>query len=242
MATILDPYPRTVAPPRQGTVHHLLAADDGVRDALVARLGPEILGEDGRPDRARIARAVFGDPERLAWLEGLLHPLVSQEYLTWRERLAELDDPPRVCVTEVPLLYEVGAQDRFDKVIVITAPAVAPRSRVSPVPVPSPAPFPRRRERGNERLQPRLPVRTSPRREDQLELFTTARRSLRLIRGGPWVARWLRFGRRLTRWHEDPERAAHRAVFRLASRAMPAPLRDTLWLARGLAPLRGRHR
>ena len=103
-------------------VHHLLAADDGVRDALVARLGPEILGEDGRPDRARIARAVFGDPERLAWLEALLHPLVSHEYLTWREQLAELDDPPRVCVTEVPLLYEVGAQDRFDKVIVITAP------------------------------------------------------------------------------------------------------------------------
>jgi dephospho-CoA kinase len=103
-------------------VHHLLAANDEVRDALVERLGPQILGEDGRPDRARIAHAVFGDAERLAWLEGLLHPLVSQEYLTWRERLAELETPPRVSVTEVPLLYEVGSQDRFDKVIVITAP------------------------------------------------------------------------------------------------------------------------
>jgi dephospho-CoA kinase len=103
-------------------VHHLVATDDAVRDALVERLGPEILGEDGRPDRARIAEAVFGDPERLAWLEALLHPLVSREYLTWRERLAQLDDPPRVCVTEVPLLYEVGALDRFDTVIVITAP------------------------------------------------------------------------------------------------------------------------
>jgi dephospho-CoA kinase len=103
-------------------VHHLLAADEAVRDALVERLGPEILGEDGRPDRSRIAGAVFGDPKQLAWLEALLHPLVSREYLTWREQLAQLDDPPRVCVTEVPLLYEVGAQDRFDKVIVITAP------------------------------------------------------------------------------------------------------------------------
>jgi dephospho-CoA kinase len=103
-------------------VHHLLAADEAVRDALVERLGPEILGEDGNPDRARIADAVFGDPKLLAWLEGLLHPRVSAEYLTWREQLAQLDDPPRVCVTEVPLLYEVGAQDRFDKVIVITAP------------------------------------------------------------------------------------------------------------------------
>ncbi len=103
-------------------VHHLVAADEAVRDALVERLGRDILGEDGRPDRSRIADAVFGDPKQLAWLEGLLHPLVSREYLTWREQLAQLDDPPRVCVTEVPLLYEVGAQDRFDKVIVITAP------------------------------------------------------------------------------------------------------------------------
>jgi dephospho-CoA kinase len=103
-------------------VHHLVAADDGVRDALVARLGEGILGEDGRPDRTRIAQAVFGDRERLAWLEGLLHPLVSHEYLTWREQLAHLDAPPLVCVTEVPLLFEVGSQDRFDKVIVITAP------------------------------------------------------------------------------------------------------------------------
>ena len=65
---------------------------------------------------------MFGDREKLAWLESVLHPLVSREYLTWREQLAELDDPPSVCVTEVPLLYEVGAQDRFDKVVVITAP------------------------------------------------------------------------------------------------------------------------
>ena len=93
-------------------VHHLLAADDDVRDAIVERLGQEILGEDGRPDRSRVAQAVFGDRELLAWLEGLLHPLVSREYLSWREQLAALDDPPCVCVTEVPLLFEVGSQDR----------------------------------------------------------------------------------------------------------------------------------
>jgi dephospho-CoA kinase len=110
-------------------VHHLLATDDGVRDALVAKLGPGILGEDGRPDRARIAREVFGDPERLAWLEQLVHPLVSQEYLEWREQLARLEEPPRVCVTEVPLLFEVGAQERFDRVVVITAPAALREQR-----------------------------------------------------------------------------------------------------------------
>ena len=103
-------------------VHHLLASDDGVRDALVARMGEGILGDDGRPDRAKIAELVFGDRELLDWLEQLLHPIVSREYLEWRERLAELDDPPRVCVTEVPLLYEVGADTRFDRVLVVTAP------------------------------------------------------------------------------------------------------------------------
>jgi dephospho-CoA kinase len=110
-------------------VHHLLASDDGVRDALVERLGAVILGPDGRPDRAGIAQAVFGDRKQLEWLEGLLHPLVSREYLQWREQLAGLDDPPRVCVTEVPLLYEVGADERFDKVVVITAPAALREQR-----------------------------------------------------------------------------------------------------------------
>jgi dephospho-CoA kinase len=103
-------------------VHHLLATDDEVRDALVGKLGSQILGRDGRPDRAAIARIVFRDPEALAFLEGLLHPLVSREYLQWRDQLAALDDPPRVCVTEVPLLYEAGGDSRFDKVVVITAP------------------------------------------------------------------------------------------------------------------------
>ena len=103
-------------------VHHLLATDDGVRDALVERFGERILGADGRPDRGAIAQVVFADRDELAWLEGLLHPIVSREYLQWRERLAELPEPPRVCVTEVPLLYEADAAGRFDKVVVVTAP------------------------------------------------------------------------------------------------------------------------
>lgn len=86
------------------------------------RLGKAILDEDGVPDRAAIAAIVFDDPEALAFLEALLHPLVSREYLIWREQLAALDSPPRVCVTEVPLLYESGGEARFDRVVVVTAP------------------------------------------------------------------------------------------------------------------------
>jgi dephospho-CoA kinase len=104
-------------------VHHLIANDPEVRSVLVERLGEEILGEDGKPDRERIAFRVFRDREALDFLEKLLHPLVSREYLAWREQLAELPSPPAVCVTEVPLLYEVGADERFDKVVVVTAPS-----------------------------------------------------------------------------------------------------------------------
>jgi dephospho-CoA kinase len=104
-------------------VHHLLRTDPEVRKALVERLGEEVLDGEGVPDRERIAFKVFKDREALDFLEKLLHPLVSREYLAWREQLAALPTPPRVCVTEVPLLYEVGAETRFDKVVVITAPA-----------------------------------------------------------------------------------------------------------------------
>jgi dephospho-CoA kinase len=104
-------------------VHHLLATDPEVKRTLVERLGEEILGEDGAPDRERIALRVFRDRDALDFLEKLLHPLVSREYMTWREQLGRLPNPPDVCVTEVPLLYEVGAEKRFDKVVVITAPS-----------------------------------------------------------------------------------------------------------------------
>jgi dephospho-CoA kinase len=103
-------------------VHHLIRSDPEVKSAMVERLGGEILGPDGEIDRSRVASRVFGDRKALAWLEGLLHPKVSQEYLTWRDQLGRLENPPEVSVTEVPLLYEVGGEKRFDKVVVITAP------------------------------------------------------------------------------------------------------------------------
>jgi dephospho-CoA kinase len=82
-----------------------------------------VLDDDGAVDRKRVAKVVFGDRAKLDFLEGLLHPRVAAEYLSWREGLAELPNPPAVCVTEVPLLFETGGQERFDKVVVITAPA-----------------------------------------------------------------------------------------------------------------------
>jgi dephospho-CoA kinase len=96
---------------------------------VVERMGNGIVSPEGEIDRGALATVVFNDREALAWLEELLHPLVSIEYLTWREQLAELPNAPRVSVTEVPLLYETGGEERFDKVVVITAPAKLRRAR-----------------------------------------------------------------------------------------------------------------
>ena len=103
-------------------VHRLLRDDPVVGKTLVERFGDRILDEAGQIDRSTIAEIVFADREALEWLESLLHPLVVQEYLEWREQLAALPKPPPLTVTEVPLLYEVGGQDRFDAVVVVTAP------------------------------------------------------------------------------------------------------------------------
>jgi dephospho-CoA kinase len=110
-------------------VHHLLREDEEVQRALLDRLGDRVLDDTGQVDRGAIAEIVFADEEALQWLEGLLHPLVVREYLDWREQLGELENPPAVCVTEVPLLYEVGGQDRFDSVVVVTAPPEVRASR-----------------------------------------------------------------------------------------------------------------
>jgi len=109
-------------------VHHLLRRPE-VRDAVVARMGHGIVSPAGEIERGALATVVFNDREALAWLEELLHPLVSAEYLQWREQLAELPDAPSVAVTEVPLLYETGGDARFDKVVVVTAPSKLRRAR-----------------------------------------------------------------------------------------------------------------
>ena len=109
-------------------VHHLLRRDD-VKAALVSRLGNGIVAPGGEIDRGALGTVVFNDPDALQWLESLLHPLVSAEYLQWRADVAALPNAPSVTVTEVPLLYETGGQERFDKVVVITAPTKLRRAR-----------------------------------------------------------------------------------------------------------------
>jgi dephospho-CoA kinase len=109
-------------------VHQLLRSDDDVRTAVRDRFGEGVFNPDGDIDRGRIADIVFADESELDWLERLLHPRVVAAYLGWRDELAHRPDPPAICVTEVPLLYEVGGDSRFDAVVVVTA---APEIRIS---------------------------------------------------------------------------------------------------------------
>jgi dephospho-CoA kinase len=100
-------------------VHDLIARDPEVRSALQARFGST--------DRADIGKVVFADRGALAWLEQLLHPRVVAIQRGWLETV----DAP-VAVVEIPLLYETGGEARFDKVVVVTAPAEVRAERRRP--------------------------------------------------------------------------------------------------------------
>ena len=102
-------------------VHDLIEEDDEVRAALLERFGTT--------RRSDIAERVFADREALAWLEALLHPRVSLRYLEWREQ-----QTAALTVTEVPLLFETGGDERFDKVVVVTAPKALREARREPMP------------------------------------------------------------------------------------------------------------
>jgi dephospho-CoA kinase len=93
---------------------HELYGDEDVRAALQARFGTS--------DRQAVSEQVVADREALLWLEALLHPLVLARTEAWREELGRLPEPPALAVNEVPLLYEAGAEGRFDAVVAITAP------------------------------------------------------------------------------------------------------------------------
>ena len=95
-------------------VVHELYGDPEVQAALRERFGTS--------DREKVRDLAVTDRDALLWLEGLLHPRVLARTEAWRDDLARLPDPPALAVNEVPLLYEAGAEGRFDAVVVITAP------------------------------------------------------------------------------------------------------------------------
>jgi dephospho-CoA kinase len=107
-------------------VHELYRRPE-IREAVVERVGPQVLGADGEVDRAALGALAFGDPALLGDLERLLHPLVAAETERFR-REAEASGA-RVAVQENPLLFERGGSDRYDRTVLITAPDDVRRAR-----------------------------------------------------------------------------------------------------------------
>jgi dephospho-CoA kinase len=87
-------------------------------DAIVARFGPEVLGPDGRLDRAGLAQLVFNDEAARSDLNGIVHPLVAAE----TQRQVAAAPPGSVVVLDVPLLVE-AARTGYDLVVIVEAPA-----------------------------------------------------------------------------------------------------------------------
>ena len=109
-------------------VHRIYREDADLKTALRERWGESVFS-DGEVDRAAIGRIVFADRDELDWLERRLHPRVVREYQRWLDELRAQADPPALVVVEVPLLYETGGERRFDKVVVVTAPAEVREAR-----------------------------------------------------------------------------------------------------------------
>ena len=98
-------------------VHELYRHDELLQQALRDRWGDSVFA-GGEVDRAAIGRIVFADRDELAWLEAELHPRVRAATADWFAR-----QTAAVAVAEIPLLFETGGESRFDKVVVVTAPA-----------------------------------------------------------------------------------------------------------------------
>ena len=107
---------------------HGLYLEPDVRAAVAERFGRAVLGDDGEVVRSALAARVFADAADRRWLEQLLHPRVAAALERWRSE-QEAARPDALLVHEVPLLFEAGLADRYDAVVLITAPDDVRRAR-----------------------------------------------------------------------------------------------------------------
>lgn len=86
--------------------------------AISGRFGDALVGPDGSLDRAALAAIVFEDPDQLADLNAIMHPLIASE----AARLLAAVPADRVAVYDTPLLRETEPGSGWDFVIVVEAP------------------------------------------------------------------------------------------------------------------------
>lgn len=83
---------------------------------------------EGAVDRGRLAERVLGDAAALKRLEAIVHPLVwaaRDQFLKEQEAQGA-----KMVVYDVPLLFETGAQESVDVIVVVSAPEDVQKARV----------------------------------------------------------------------------------------------------------------
>ena len=78
-------------------------------------------------DRKKLGQIVFSNDEKRDLLEGLIHPYIweTQDDFTKKHKRAGTD----IILFDIPLLFETGSDMKFDKIVVVTAPAFLQKKR-----------------------------------------------------------------------------------------------------------------
>jgi dephospho-CoA kinase len=97
--------------------HGVEAAGTEATAAIAARFGRDILAADGSVNRVKLAPIVFADPAARSDLEAIVHPAVYRAIEAGLRGFELLGEYP-AAVVDVPLLFETGAADKFDRVVV----------------------------------------------------------------------------------------------------------------------------
>jgi len=96
----------------------VVESGSAVLKKLVKLFGNEILQQDGNLDRDRLGQMVFADVKVRAMLNQIIHPEIAKKSVDRLSRLQSDPDLPLI-VYEASLLFEVGAESRVDKVLVV---------------------------------------------------------------------------------------------------------------------------
>jgi len=97
-----------------------------VTNIIIEKFGTDILSEDGRIDRNKLANIIFNNLDALQWLNALIHPRVRKHFLLW----VYMNNNSPYIIQESAIMLETGFSKYFDKVVVITCPVEERINRV----------------------------------------------------------------------------------------------------------------
>lgn len=86
---------------------------------LTGTFGDEVLGEEGKLDRKKLASVVFSDEEKKSLLQSIVTDRVIEEIK--KKKSEAHTDGTRVLFIDAPLLFECGAENMCDCVWLVTA-------------------------------------------------------------------------------------------------------------------------